>query len=287
MRYQYLTDTPIETIQKCMQDSFADYQVDMSYMTVDVMKHRNAICRNNPDCSVGAFNDGKMIGFLNVGIDYINDELIAFDGGTGIVKEYRGRGIAGEMFAKSLDSLKKLGAQKFMLEVLQPNKSAIRAYEKEGFTISRSFKCYDLDIKNFKPITQELGNIDIVNISVDELERYWHYIQYPVSWEHMYSGLKAIDNDIIIKAAFNEKHCIGFIIYDPVLCWITGIGIAPDYNYYEQVICILIDNLLKVINPTRPLISLNNIMENDRLNEVLINLGFKNPIDQYEMIADI
>ena len=77
MEYKYLTNIPIETVQQCMQESFADYELDMSYMTVEVMKHRNAICRNNPDCSVGAFDGEKMVAFLNVGLDYFNGELVA------------------------------------------------------------------------------------------------------------------------------------------------------------------------------------------------------------------
>jgi len=64
MEYRYLTNTPIETVQQCMQDSFADYQLDMSYMTAEVMKHRNAICRNHPEFSVGAFDGEKMVGLL-------------------------------------------------------------------------------------------------------------------------------------------------------------------------------------------------------------------------------
>lgn len=287
MEYQYLTNTPIETVQQCMQESFADYQIDMSYMTVEAMKHRNAICRNSPHCSVGAFDGDKMVGFLNVGIDHINCETVAFDGGTGVIKKYRGQGIAGKMFDKSVDLLKKRGVRKFILEVLQPNKSAIRAYEKEGFSISRTLKCYDIAMNNFKGISDELPGIEIKKISVIELEKYWTFIKYPVSWEHMLSGLKAVENEIIINAAFQGYVCIGFLVYTPYLCWITAIGINPEYNFNESLVSYMIGHLFKKIQPSRPQISINNLMEDDKLNEILKKLGFENPVDQYEMIKCI
>lgn len=287
MEFQFLTNIPIRTVQSCMLESFADYQIDMSYMTVEVMEHRNTICRNNPDYSVGAFDGDKMIGFINVGLDYINNELTAFDGGTGVIKSYRGKGIAGKMFAKSVEHLNKKGVKNFMLEVLQPNTSAIKAYKKEGFVVSRSLKCYDIEINNFKGNYMNLHDVKIKQISVLELEKYWHYIKYPVSWEHMLSGLKAFGDKIIIHAAFNKDVCEGFIVYNPVLCWITAIGLNACFEKKDTLVDYLIGNLIINIHPPRPKISVNNLMEEDSLNEILIRLGFENPVDQYEMIKDL
>jgi len=287
IKYRYLTDIPIETVQRCMQDSFADYQLDMSYMTVEVMKHRNAICRNDPECSVGAFEGDKMIGFLNVGIDQIDGELVAFDGGTGVVKEYRGQGVAGKMFAKSVDSLKEKNIQKYILEVLQENTKAIRAYEKEGFKVLRNLKCYDIAIKNYTGITTKIPNVQIKAISVNELESNWHFIKYPVSWEHMLSGLMEVEKEISIFGAFENENCIGFIVYTPFMCWLTAIGINPMYLEKNKLIDLLIGHLFENINPVKPKVSVNNLTEKDPLNDILKSLGFDNVVDQYEMIAEI
>lgn len=287
MEYKYLTDTPMETVQQCMQESFADYQLNMNYMTVEVMKHRNAICRNSPEYSVGAFDGNKMVGFLNVGIDYFDNELCAFDGGTGVIKEYRRQRIVGKMFAKSVEAVKQRGIHKFMLEVLQSNKAAIRAYQKEGFSISRNLKCYEVAIANYEGTNKELEDVNIRQISVNELADYWHFIKYPVSWEHMLSGLKAVEDEIIINAAFQGNLCTGFIVYSPILCWITAIGIMPEIDNHERLVDFLISNLFRDLQPVRPKVSLNNLMEKDKLNDALVELGFENPVDQYEMVARI
>ena len=287
MEYKYLTEISLETVQQCMQESFADYQLDMSYMTAEVMKHRNTICRNSPEYSVGAFDKDRMVGFLNVGIDHFNNELLAFDGGTGVVKEYRGQGVAGEMFAKSVEAIKQCGINKFTLEVLQSNKAAIKAYEKEGFSITRNLKCYDIATSDYRGNIQELDGVEIKRISVNELEKYWHFIEFPVSWEHMLSGLKSVEMEIIINAAFQKNECIGFIVYTPYMCWITGIGIKQGYSDNMSLVDFMIGNLFDNLKPLRPKISVNNLMEEDKLNGILERLGFENTVDQYEMIAEI
>ncbi len=286
IEFRYLTDVSIEEVQQCMQESFADYQLDMTYMTIEAMKHRNAICRNDPTCSVGAFDGNKMVGFLNVGVDYINNDLTAFDGGTGVIKYYRGQGLAGKMFDKAVEELKRRGIKKFMLEVLQPNTAAIRAYEKEGFSISRNFKCYEIAIDDYKGTTKEIPGIKINSIKVNELEKYWNFINHPISWEHMFTGLRAVAEDVIIQAAFKENECIGFITYTHALCWITAIGLTPRHKYYAELVDCMIGNLFENINPIRPKVSINNLMEEDILNPILVKLGFENPVDQYEMIKE-
>ncbi|PWJ38549.1 GNAT family N-acetyltransferase [Sediminitomix flava] len=287
MEYKFLNQVSIETVQQCMQDSFADYELDMSYMTVDVMKHRNTICRNAPECSVGAFDNGKMVGFLNVGIDYLNDELVAFDGGTGVVKAFRGKGIAGKMFEKSLLSIKEKGIHSFYLEVLQSNEAAIKAYEKEGFRIVQNFKCYNISVSDFKGKINELDNLAIKSIPLEEIGKYWHFITKPVSWEHMFSGLQAVEKDLNIYAAFHNHDCIGFIVYSKVLCWITAIGIHPNYTNQKVLVEQLLGKLFSTIQPSRPKISLNNLEEADQLNDIIVSLGFENTVDQYEMMTSI
>ena len=103
----------------------------------------------------------------------------------------------------------------------------------------------------------------------------------------MLSGLKAVENDIIINAAFQGYVCVGFIVYTPHLCWITAIGINPGYNSNETLASYMISHLFKNIQPSRPKISVNNLMEEDSLNDLLMKLGFENPVDQYEMIKSI
>jgi ribosomal protein S18 acetylase RimI-like enzyme len=52
------------------------------------------------------------------------------------------------MFIFIKPRLKAIGIKNFYLEVLQENKSAIRAYKKTGFEIVRILDCFTLSKKN-------------------------------------------------------------------------------------------------------------------------------------------
>lgn len=153
--YKNLVNVSFEELHKTFVDAFSDYAVDVSYMTHYVMENRAIKNGYDPESSVGAFNDSKLVGFTLVGIDNHYETPSAFDIMTGLVKDYRGKGIASQMFDFIIPSLKEKKIKQFYLEVLQENNAAIRAYQKAGFKINRSLDCFTLDIKKLK-ITEQL-----------------------------------------------------------------------------------------------------------------------------------
>ena len=58
---------------------------------------RNRLAKNayDPACSAGAFDDGRLVGFMLHGVADWRGERIAFDAATGILPQYRGQGLAG------------------------------------------------------------------------------------------------------------------------------------------------------------------------------------------------
>ncbi|MCK7537059.1 MAG: GNAT family N-acetyltransferase [Marinilabiliales bacterium] len=55
----------------------------------------------------------------------------AFDAGTGIIKEHRGKGLAGKMFEFAVPLLKDQCISKFWLEVLQVNEKQLKHMRKQ------------------------------------------------------------------------------------------------------------------------------------------------------------
>ena len=86
IKYQFLDTSYIPEIHACWMESFKDYQVDMSYLTIERMRSRARMDRVDFSLSVGAFDSDKMIGFLLIGIDRIDRQLTAFDSGTGVIE---------------------------------------------------------------------------------------------------------------------------------------------------------------------------------------------------------
>ncbi|MBD3164971.1 GNAT family N-acetyltransferase [bacterium] len=123
-------------VQECFLEAFADYAMSPEGMTVEKLIHRsekNGFCE---DLSIAAYDNGKMVGFSSTGLGPWKGETCAFDIMTGIIKAYRGQGLAGRMFAEMRPGLEKHRVRRFLLEVLQVNEVAIRAYQKVGFTIT-------------------------------------------------------------------------------------------------------------------------------------------------------
>jgi len=94
VQYRHLTVKDFPRAHATMVEAFADYQVDMSYMTSKRSWLRNLKSGVHYDCSVGAFDGEKLVGVTIVGLDDRQGEKAAFDAGTGIVPGYRGQGVA-------------------------------------------------------------------------------------------------------------------------------------------------------------------------------------------------
>ena len=286
IKYKFLDKSYIEQIHDCFIESFKDYNVDMSYMTLERMISRGRMDRVDYSLSVGAFNNNHMIGFILIGIDKIDNKLTAFDAGTGVVEGYRGNGIAGKMFEFALARLKNIGVKKFSLEVIQDNKSAINAYQKAGFSIKRSFNCYKLNTSyNLNKFDPE-HHIEIKSLTREELGNYLDILDWEISWEYNYSAISNIKEDIIIYGAFTEGRCVGFIVFYPVLNWIFMLAVQSGYHD-ANIDSVLLTTLLKRISPDVVEIKFNNIPPEHSMNEFLKKSGFEVYITQYEMEFNI
>jgi ribosomal protein S18 acetylase RimI-like enzyme len=141
---RFLSRHDLPALYQTFLEAFSDYSVSVTDNAEKWFKNR--LVKNGVDfnLSVGAFDNGKMIGFTLAGVGEKNGVPCAFDAMTGIVKPYRGKGMARKMFEYMVPGLKKAGIREFWLEVLQNNEAAIKAYHNTGFSIVREFDCYTI-----------------------------------------------------------------------------------------------------------------------------------------------
>ena len=100
-----LSNTSIEAIHETFVKAFSDYvePIDLTFQQLKYMTERRGF---NADLSFGAFANDELVGFTLNGIDEWNGQLTAYDTGTGIIKEFRKKGIASRMFNESLPVLR-------------------------------------------------------------------------------------------------------------------------------------------------------------------------------------
>lgn len=283
INYKFLNNSYISQVHTCWMESFKDYHVDMSYMTLERMIRRTRMDRVNFELSVGAFYNNDLIGFLLVGIDQYKSQLCAYDAGTGVIKEFRGKGITGELFNFAKPKLKFVGIEKFILEVIQDNNPAIKAYEKAGFKTCRSFNCYKLDTKHFNYIIPDRKTmVRIEPMSKSELFNHMDFLDWDVSWEYNISAIRHIKEEIIINGAFMNNKCVGFIVFYPTLNWIFMLAIDKEYRK-KRLGSLLMTKLIQEIKANVNVIKFNNIIPDHEMNEFLVKHRFEIYTTQYEM----
>lgn len=285
IRYEYLSEETFPQAHATMVEAFADYQLDMSYMTPERSWLRNLKSGVDYACSVGAYDGNRMVGFTFVGMDDWHGEPAAFDAGTGIVPGYRGQGIANGMFGFVIPGLKGRGITRFLLEVLQPNKAAIRAYEKAGFGITREFACYDLLPGSFVADKPMAGKFEVRTVDKVTVQAFGPQTEWQPSWENSFAGMDRIQDEMLRLGAFHDGRCVGVLVFYPLLQWIMCLVVERGFRR-QGVATALLENLMKDLHLPEGTdrVKINNIDHSDAAMRAFFEqAGADWVIDQYEM----
>ena len=283
VRYQYLTAEGFPQAHATMLEAFSDYQVDMSYMTAERSWLRNLKSGVRYDCSVGAFDGDRLVGLTFVGLDDWLGEKAAFDAGTGIIPAFRGQGIAKAMFDFILPRLRERGVTKFLLEVLQPNTPAIRAYTKAGFTVTREFACYDLLPDAFTLGDFKGGGYEVRTITKARVQEFKTRVDWQPSWENSFSGMDRIEDELIRLGAFKGERCVGILVFYPLLRWIMSLVVVDECRR-QGVASSLLNNFMANLPAGTDVVKIDNIDRSDRAMLAFFEkAGATHLIDQYEM----
>ena len=288
LHFSTLEKHELSQIHRTFLESFADYQVDMSYMTEKVFSCR--AIKNGVDykSSVGVFAKNKMVGFTLIGIDRWKGVLSAFDAATGIVKAYRGQGIAKKMFEFLIPRLKERGVKKFILEVLQDNSSAVQAYKKAGFNITRELDCFELDLKQTGiNLNGGVSLFTVQEVGKDILTEFQGLLNWEPSWENSFSSIKRIPDEVSFYAAVHRGSAVGLLVYYPLLNWILTLLVKKEFRR-KGAASVLLAHCLQNLNPRINSIKVLNVDCSDIGQKAFLEKrGFKIYVKQYEMEFDL
>jgi len=146
---QKLENIEFDIIVDCFLKSFANYFVDIP-SDKNYYKERWKIAKVNYGLSYGMFDGEKLVGFILNAIDERNCVKIAFNTGTGVLPEYRGKRIVKSIYDYAIPDLKNNGVSKCSLEVIIENTKAVNIYKRIGFDICKTFNCFSGDITKSK-----------------------------------------------------------------------------------------------------------------------------------------
>jgi|GEM_PF-3321100 ribosomal protein S18 acetylase RimI-like enzyme len=144
------------------------------------------------DLSPACLKEGRIIGLMLNGLRVQDGCKILNNCGTAVVPDERGRGIAPEMFAQLLPTLRSESIAKCQLQVLDINHPAIRCYSKLGFKKNRFLESFEgrLDGKILQP--DYLFCKLQINRSIRDLKSWW---DFNPTWQNQTESILNSAND--------------------------------------------------------------------------------------------
>lgn len=266
MKIRNLVELSTEDILQCLLSAFSDYFVVLP-SSVAYWEERFTAARVDRRFSFGMFDVEKLVGFIINGVDSHEGKLTAFNSGTGVLPEYRGKGIVDDLYTHALPIFIKHGVEKCMLEVIQQNVRAIKVYRRIGFGIKRSLTSW----KGMLPepgSAYRLDKVDFQHILDCGLYRPELY-----SWDNLAEA---------VKLSEESKHT--FLVVDEKEKGYFTIGSGGQVVQLNAVEEEDLSEVVKSLGRISPGIRFVNVpKERENLLGTLRSLDFENTVNQYEM----
>jgi ribosomal protein S18 acetylase RimI-like enzyme len=263
-------------------EAFADYSMGppagLHEERLQLRMKKNAV---DYDLSVGAYDEGRLVGFTLIGVDVWGGELVAYDAGTGIVPAFRGQGLASRMFDQALPALRRRGVERFVLEVLQTNEPAIRAYKKAGFEASRELRSFAAEVARIPSVTASPW--DVRPIDITQFEDVAREVDWLPSFENRVSAIRCLDGDVTLFGAFDGEACVGTYAYSAPLRWFLSLVVRRSHRRRGVGRALVAHAAAHVPDGVTRITALNVDGGDVGMQEFLAQLGFAPLVDQFEM----
>ena len=228
MEIKSLGKTDFKTISLAFGNAFSDYDMQISENELKTMCKRRGF---SPDLSFAAFEGERIVAFTLNGIGEFNGVKMAYDTGTGTLKNYRGQGLATKIFDYSIPYLKEANIHHYLLEVLQHNTKAVSVYRKIGFKVTRELNYFVWENEKIK---NEIKNTHAgYLVETFDLNQYAHVSDfwdfYP-SWQNSFESIDRAREDFINLGVFADKQLIGYCIFESNSGDITQIAVDKAHR---------------------------------------------------------
>lgn len=273
--FRTIENIEIETITEVFNSAFSDYFVPIT-MTTEQMKIKFESENIALNYSVGVFVDNKMVGFILHFYKLENNIKQIYNGGTGVVKNYRGRKFTEKMYNYILPKLKDENISILTLEVLNQNIQAIKSYKKVGFLEKRNLLCFR-GIPNLNRVNSDVTIKKLDGYNWNKLTSFW---SIQPTWQNSISTIENLKNDSISIGAFLDTIIVGYVVFN--LNTNRILQISVDEKHRNQGIGKRL--LQEIISETQNTISVVNV--DDSHNETIQffkNINLINNVNQIEL----
>lgn len=276
-----LANISFDILFTAFEQAFAEYEVQQDKMQLQRMLKRRGF---HPNLSFAAFENNRIVAFTFNGIGNYYGVQTAYDTGTGTLKEYRGKGLATQIFNFSIPYLKEAGIQQYLLEVLQHNTKAVSVYRNIGFEVIREFN-YFVENKEEVSICLQMPNsvspyiIKEINIADYSVSDFW---DFRPSWQNSFEAINRVPEVFVTLGIYAEDSLMGYCIFEPQSGDITQIAVDKGCRS-KGVGTVLFEEAIRLINSSQIKI-LNTELSCDAITRFLAAKKIVAKGKQFEMI---
>lgn len=192
--------------------SFSDYLVKMQ-LTKEQLERKLMTDAIDLRLSAGAYENGRLIGFILHGINELGQEKIAYNAGTGVLPSKRGANLTKKMYRYILPQLEKEGITKCILEVLEKNLPALKTYLATGYELKRELVCFK-GIPKIPRINSRTPNIrEIKQVDWTTLSTFW---DWQPSWQNSITAMQNLGEQNKLMGIYRKNKLVAYISYNPL-----------------------------------------------------------------------
>ncbi len=224
MIFKTLENLRFPQIAQLFNAAFADYFVKVE-LTPELLKAKVDSEDLRTDLSMGIFHDERPVAFMLHGLREMNGKKVAYNGGTGVIKEFRGQHATVKMYEQQVQILKGVGVDEIELEVIDKNIQAVKSYEKAGFR-----KKADLDCFMGKPKEPTKNNsLKIQEVKTFDQQLFQSFWDWQPSWQNASETIEKLANSITY-GAFIDGELAGYLTAYPKRARVLQFAVAPNYR---------------------------------------------------------
>ena len=275
-----------ETTLQVWNEGFKGYFVDMS-LTLDKLLDRLTASRVSPEHSLIAMDCGKPVGFLFSAIGLIGDKKVSWNGGTGVIPEYRGKGVGKALVQATVDIYKEDNVDVASLEAISANHSAINLYKRFGYEVIDELTYLQTTEPHFSAGTTAYDVVSAHPSAVGRLPFYRELSPWQSQWQTV--ALRGGEAIVIIDS---NQTAIGYALFDRrydeagniVRIGLFQCEVVPGRSDESEVAQLMMSRVFVNDGGRYQRTTVNLRKSNEVVVEILKDAGFTTFIEQLHMM---
>lgn len=228
MVYQTLAHIPSSVLLETFNVAFSDYINPTPPLSMKVFDWKIQRDGMGKKLSTGMFTgEGELVGFMLHAPGEWKGKNAVYNGGTGIIPDFRGKGGGKGMYEFILPLLTENGIEGSILECIMGNDRAFNLYKGIGFEVERELICYaGMVSRSYMPpegvYWKELKSLEELDVA-----HFWDSLH---SWQNSIYAVQRVAWSYRMFGLYKEHQLVGYGIINPLNGYIPQFGIHADHR---------------------------------------------------------